>query len=418
MKRARVVIVGAGFGGLEVARKLKKADVDIILLDKLNHHVSQPLLYQVATGALSAADIAVPLREVFCKQNNVEIRVGTVVGVQKKQKLITLADGEEISYDYLVLAPGARHSYFERPEWESYAPGLKTIDDAVHLREKILSAFERAERWAKNRALSEKWMTFVVIGGGPTGVEFAGALAELSKKTLADEYVRIDTTYAQVILIEALPRILPTFSEESAKEAEKALQELGVQVLTSTSVTHLSEGLVQCGDKTIAAGTIIWSAGNEAPSFLKTVDVPHDKAGRLLVTGRLHIEQYPEIFVIGDAACCIDSEKKPLPGVAAVAIQQAEYVAASIEKGGVLKRSFAYKEKMSLATIGRGKAVAKLGSRTFTGIVAWLSWCCVQLRYLVGLESRFFVFLHWLGLYCANHRHSLFMNHPLDEKKG
>ena len=418
MARPRVVIIGSGFGGLEAAKCLADEEVDILLIDRLNHHVFQPLLYQVATGALSAADIAVPIREIFKNQKNIECRMATVTSIRKEQKFIVLADGETLSYDYLIVAPGARHSYFGHQEWEKFAPGLKTLQDALSIRERIVVSFEKAERWSKDKEECEKNLTFVVIGAGPTGVELAGAIGEIALKSLAKEYKKIDTAKAKIYLIDALPRILPSFPEKVSIEAQKALEALDVTIMTNAMVKEVGEEYIEVAGKKIRVGTIIWAAGNEAPPLLRSLETSLDRQGRVLVQPDMSVKGSPELFVIGDAAHSIDNNQQPLPGLAPVAKQQGNYVATIIAKGlkPSKRKPFLYNDRGTMATIGRGQAVALVKGKIYSGLFAWLAWCFIHILYLIGFENRFSVFFRWISLYITYHRHVLLIKQPMDEE--
>ena len=332
MKKPRVIIIGAGVSGVEAAKRLKNANVNILLIDQSNHHLFQPFLYQVATGALSEADIAIPLRELFSRQKNVEICMATVSRIDKEKKKVVLGDETELSYDYLVVATGARHSYFGHKEWEPYAPGLKSISDTMTIRDRLIQAFEKAERWHTDPEEVRKNLTFVVVGAGPTGVEIAGGIAETAFRSLAHSYRNIDSTKAKIYLVDALPRILPAFPDIVSQKAKKALEELHVTVMTNTLVKGIGPDWVDLSGKVLPAGTIIWAAGNEASPLLKTLNTPLDKAGRAIVQKDLTIAGYPELFVIGDASCAFDMNNHPLPGFVPIARQEGRYVASLIER--------------------------------------------------------------------------------------
>lgn len=399
MPYPKVVIVGGGFGGLNAAKALKKTKVSITIIDKTNHHLFQPLLYQVATAALSPGEIATPIREVLRHQNNIFVMMGDVVSVEKEKKQIILGNGDEIDYDYLILAPGASHSYFGNDQWEPMAPGLKTISDALKIREEILICFEIAER-IEHPEDAAKYLNFAVIGGGPTGVEMAGAIAEIARKTLFKNFRRIKPEESNIYLIEALPHILPAYPQKLALKAEEDLRKMGVQVITGKKVTNITDEGVQMEDRFIPTKNIIWAAGNQASPLLKTLRVPLDRPGRVLVEPDLSIPGHPEIFVIGDAACAIGKNGKPLPGIAPTAIQQGRYVAKIIEKN-IPKENrppFKYFDKGSMATIGTRKAIAMVGKLQISGFIAWLAWCFIHIVYLVGFRNRFGVLVEWF--YC------------------
>ncbi|MES2200039.1 MAG: NAD(P)/FAD-dependent oxidoreductase [Chlamydiota bacterium] len=397
-------IIGAGFAGLSLATSLKKVKADLILIDKSNHHLFQPLLYQVATAALSPARITYPIREAFRKQPNTTVIMGEVSSLDKNQKKVFLANGETVGYDFLIVATGARHSYFGENSWESFAPGLKTIQDAITIREKILTSFEIAERLNEPEEINS-YLHFVIIGGGPTGVEMAGAIVEISKMSLKENYRKIKPEKAKVFLIEALPHILPSYSKKLSQKAKKDLESLGVTVLTGKKVTAITEDGVYMEDTFLKSKNIIWAAGNQASPLLATLDAPLDRQGRLLVESDLSVPGYPEIFVIGDAAH-IKGEGIPLPATASVAIQQGKYVAKLLSKGqfSLNRPPFLYKDKGSMATIGKGKAIAKMGKLEFSGLLAWLSWGLIHIIYLVGFRNRIRVLFEWLTLFITGQR--------------
>lgn len=402
--RKKVVIVGGGFGGLTAAKALKNSEYEVIIVDRTNHHLFQPLLYQVATAALSPGDIAVPIRAVFNDAENITVLMDEVKSVDKKAKKLRLTS-DEIAYDYLILAPGARHSYFGNPEWEKDAPGLKTVEDALQIREKILLAFERAELTSdlnERKAL----MTFVVIGGGPTGVEMAGAIAEMARKDLKDDFRRINTADAKIYLVEAAQGILTSYPEELSYRAKEDLTEMGVTVLTGKMVTAISETKIRLDQEEMDAGTVIWAAGNQASPLLKTLDVPLDRAGRVIVEKDLSVTGNPEIFVIGDSALFEDEKAGVLPGIATVAIQQARHAVKMIKAGSEQRKPFRYINKGSMATIGRAKAIAVVGGLKFSGVVAWMLWSFIHILYLIGFKNRFKVMAEWVWYYLS-FRHSV-----------
>jgi NADH dehydrogenase len=405
MSSSKVVIVGGGFGGLNTAKNLKKCQLDILLIDKTNHHLFQPLLYEVASAALSPGEIAIPIREILRKQENATVMMGDVVQVNKQARQVVLGNGERVSYDYLVLAVGARHSYFGNDAWEKFAPGLKTIKDALTIREEILISFEKAER-LDNISEAAKYLNFVIIGGGPTGVEMAGAISEIAHHTMFKNFRRINPEKSQIYLIEATPRILQMYPEKLANIAKKDLEKLGVQVITDKRVTNITDEGVQVGEIFYPCKNIIWAAGNQASPLLKTLDVPLDGAGRVLVEPDLTIPGHPEIFVIGDAAATMGKDGKPVPGVAPVAIQEGKYVASIIKKQlPKEKRSpFVYFDKGSLATIGKGKAIAWVGKLQLSGILAWFMWCFVHIAYLIGFRNRLSVMIEWFIFYLTGQR--------------
>ena len=398
-RKPRVIIVGAGFGGLQAAKKLAGTNVLITLIDRTNYHLFQPLLYQVATAALSPADIAAPVRAVLSKFKNVEVILAEVQSVDVDAKKVRTAD-REFDYDYLILATGARHSYFGHNEWERLAPGLKSLEDAIELRRRILMAFEYAEK-TSDEAARKAAMTFVVIGGGPTGVEMAGAIAEISRYTLAKDFRHIDPSRARVILIEGDPRLLSAFPEDLSRSAQKQLTHLGVDVRTGVRATNLNEHGVQLGDEFIPCHVKIWAAGNNASFIGKTLGASIDRIGRIVVNDDLSIPGHPEVQVIGDLANFSYQTGEPLPGVSPVAIQQGRHAARNILamiKGRKPQR-FHYWDKGSLATIGRNKAVADLKFMHLTGLPAWLAWLFVHIFFLIGFRNRLLVLIQWAWAY-------------------
>lgn len=404
MHPTRIVIIGAGFAGLKLATSLKKENLDLVLIDKSNHHLFQPLLYQVATAALSPAKITYPIREIFRKQPNTTVLMGEVNSIDKKQKKIFLSNGETLGYDFLVIATGARHSYFGENGWETFAPGLKTIYDAITIREKILTSFEIAERLSGLEPI-DPYLHFVIIGGGPTGVEMAGAIVEIAKTSLKENYRKIRPEKAKVFLVEALPHILPSYPQKLSLKAKQDLEKLGVTILTNKKVTAITENGIYMEDTFLESKNIIWAAGNQASPLLATLDSPLDRQGRLLVEPDLSVPEHPEIFVLGDAAH-VKTKQGPLPGTASVAIQQGKYVAKLLSKGlfSSNRPPFIYKDKGSMATIGKGKAIAKMGRLEFSGLLAWLSWGLIHIIYLVGFRNRIRVLFEWLTLFVTGRR--------------
>jgi NADH dehydrogenase len=398
-QRPRVIIVGAGFGGLEAAKKLACKDVQITVIDRTNYHLFQPLLYQVATAALSPADISAPVRSVLSKFKNVEVILAEVESVDVTAKKVKTPD-LEFDYDYLILATGARHSYFGHNDWEKLAPGLKSLEDAIELRRRILMAFEYAEK-IDDEAARKAAMTFVIIGGGPTGVEMAGAIAEISRHTLAKDFRHIDPSQARVILIEGDPRLLAAFPEDLSRSAKKQLVDLGVDVRTSTRATNITDAGVQIGDEFIPCRVKIWAAGNNASFVGKALGVPVDGVGRVVVNDDLTIPGHPEVQVIGDLANFSYQTGEPLPGVSPVAMQQGRHAARNVL--AMIKerkpRRFHYWNKGTLATIGRNKAVADLRFIHLSGLPAWLAWLFVHIFFLVGFRNRLLVFFQWAWAY-------------------
>jgi NADH dehydrogenase len=401
----RILIVGGGFGGLYAAKSLAKAKVRITLIDRKNHHTFQPLLYQVATAGLNPSDIAVPIRRILRRQGNVSVLLGEVTSVDTARKVVVV-DRDELTYDYLILATGATHSYFGHPEWEELAPGLKSIEDALEMRRRIYFAYEAAER-AASAAEREAWMTFVVVGAGPTGVELAGVLAEIAHHTLNGEFDNIDTKKARILLLEGGPRVLASYVPELSAKAEAQLRGLGVDVRTSTRVTKIDDEGVAIGDERIASKTVLWAAGVAASPLGKSLGVPLDRAGRVIVEPDLSIPGHPEVFVLGDLmALTIDG--KPVPGVAPAAMQGARYAADAIARTmrGEARAPFRYVDKGSLATIGRAAAVADFGRFKLSGFVSWLAWFFIHIFFLIGFRNRFLVMFEWALSYLTYERGS------------
>ncbi|MCB4820984.1 NAD(P)/FAD-dependent oxidoreductase [Roseicella aerolata] len=406
--RPRVVILGAGFGGLEAARALARAEADITLLDRHNHHLFQPLLYQVATAALSPGDIAWPIRSIFRRQRNVQVVMAEVTGIDTAARIVHAGE-LALPYDALVLATGATHSYFGRDDWAPVAPGLKQIEDATDIRRRLLLAFERAEITA-DEAERRRLLTFVVVGGGPTGVELAGAMVELARHALAREFRRIDPSQARIVLIEAGPRILPTFPEELGRVAHRSLERMGVQVLTGTRVTECEATGVQCGEERIAASTIVWAAGVVASPTGGWIGAERDRAGRVKVAPDLSVPGHPEIFVVGDLAAVTDAKGRPVPGNAPAAKQMGRHVGrllAARAAGSAAPEEtvpFTYRHHGDLATIGRRSAVVALDGIRLTGLIGWWFWGIAHVWYLIGFRSRVVVSFEWLWSYLTFQR--------------
>jgi NADH:quinone reductase (non-electrogenic) len=409
--KPRVVIVGAGFGGLNAARTLGSAAVQITVIDHKNFHTFQPLLYQVATAGLSPGEIAAPIRSILRSHKNIEVLMGDVIGVDLEKRIVETGD-TSLPYDYLIVAAGATHSYFGHDEWEPFAPGLKTIEDALEIRRRVLLAFELAERQAASGETSAP-LNFVVIGGGPTGVELAGTLAEISRYALAHDFRSIDPSRTHILLLEGGPRVLPTYAEDLSRSAEEQLKHLGVEVRTSTMVTQVEAGTVQFGDTRIPATVILWAAGVAASPLGKILTKSVDRAGRVPVQPDLTLAGHPEVFVIGDLAAAKDEKGKLLPGVAPNAIQQGKYVAKVIreetesadgKKSTSARKPFHYWDKGSLATIGRSAGIAQFGKIHISGFVAWLSWLFVHIFFLIGFRNRILVFIQWAWSYFTYER--------------
>jgi NADH dehydrogenase len=398
MLRKRVVIIGGGFGGLTVARSLRRADV--VLIDRTNHHLFQPLLYQVATAALSPSDIAWPLRTIFRSRPNVRVVMDEALSIDRAARLVRLRNSTPVAFDILVIAPGSRHAYFGHDEWEPFAPGLKTMADAVRLREKMLLAFEEAERRRIMTGTQDR-LTFVIVGGGPTGVELAGALAEIGRKAMGPDFPTLQLDDLAIVLVEGGPRILPAFSADLSAKATTALARMGVTIRLNSPVSAIRADGVMIGDEFIPSTSTIWAAGNRASPLLNTLAVPQDASGRVKVQPDLTIPGDPWVFAIGDAAHCIGRDGNPLPGLAPVAMQQGRYVADIIENATApeQRRPFAYADRGMLATIGRAQAVAQLGRLRFSGLLAWLLWCMVHIFFLIGFRNRVRVMMEWMWYY-------------------
>lgn len=401
-----LVIVGGGFAGLWATRALKSAPLRITLIDRCNHHLFQPLLYQVATAGLSSPDIAAPLRHILRGQGNVEVRMDEVVGIDAAARSLSLADGHALQYDYLLLAAGARHAYFGHDAWETHAPGLKTLDDALEIRRRILHAFERAEA-ADDPHERDAWLHFAVIGGGPTGVELAGTLAEIARHTLKREFRRIDPSAARIRLIEAGPRVLAGFPEALSEAARRQLERLGVEVVTGQPVAAIDARGYRIGEHEQAAGTALWAAGVAASPLGALLDAPRDRAGRVIVEPDLSVPGRPEIFVAGDLAS-VQQDGKPVPGVAPAAKQMGRHVGDAI-RARIAQRpatTFRYRDFGNLATIGRMAAVVDLHGLRFSGLLAWWFWLAAHVFFLIGFRNRLVVLLNWAWAYWTYQRHA------------
>ncbi len=412
---AHVVIVGAGFGGLNAAWALRRANVEVTIIDRRNHHLFQPLLYQVATAGLSPADIAYPIRSIVRHNLNTRVLLDDVLAIDLGNRRVTTTQGA-IQYDFLIVAAGADNSYFGHSEWSHYAPGLKSLEDAVNIRQKILLAFELAEREHDDDA-RRTLLTFVVVGGGPTGVELAGAIAEISRQVIVSDFRRIDPREAKIILVEAGPRILPTFDEGLAAKAAAALTERGVEVLTDSPAKAITRDLIRLDKSEIRARTIIWAAGVAASPLAKTMGVELDRGGRVKVRSDLTVERHPEVFVIGDLAMCVDVEGRTMPGLAPVAIQQGRHAAGNIARAlsGKPYLQFGYVDKGALATIGRAFAILQRGRLKLSGRLAWLIWSLVHIAYLIGFRSRVIVMLEWSWAYITYQRGARLITGDIEE---
>lgn len=397
--RPRIVIVGAGFGGLNAARALARLPVQVTLVDRRNYHTFQPLLYQVATAALSPADIAAPIREILARRKNVEVMLGDVESFDLVDRKVYLR-GFELSYDYLIVAAGATHAYFGHDDWEPVAPGLKTIEDALEIRRRILLAYELADRDAALTG-NHAPLNFVVVGGGPTGVELAGTLAEIARKSAAENFRHIEVSQIRILLVEAGPAVLSSYAPDLQRSAVKQLERLGVEVRTNSAVTDVSLGKVCIGDEVIPSEVTLWAAGVAASPHGRALGAPTDRHGRVLVEPDLSIPGHREVFVIGDLAALKDEHGRPLPGVAPVAIQEGKYVARQIaaDMARRKRQNFRYFDKGSLATIGRAAAIAQIGKIHLSGLLAWLTWLFVHIMYLVGFRNRVLVIMQWAWSY-------------------
>lgn len=396
MKRPQIVIIGGGFGGLSAAKALKNVLADVLVIDRTNHHLFQPLLYQVATASLSPGDISAPIRHILRRQKNTSVILAEVRGIDVNRKVVHIdLPDREIPYDYLIVASGSHHAYFGHDEWEAHAPGLKTVDDATEIRRRFLLAFERAEK-SSDKAEQEAYLTFVVVGGGPTGTELSGALPMIARRALYPDFRNIDTRKTRVILLEGGPRILPSFPEDLAEKAREALTDLGVEVRTSSIVTRVESDAVFVGNERIPTRTIFWAAGNAASNVGAMLGVPIDRVGRVLVKPDLSIPGHQEVFVAGDLAF-VEQDGRQVPGVSPAAIQEGRAAARNIRRiiGHRPTKPFRYFNKGDLAVIGRSRAIADFGRVRFSGRIAWFLWLFVHIMYLVGFRNRVSVFIEW-----------------------
>lgn len=398
--KPRVVIIGGGFGGLYAAKTLANRAVDVILIDRNNHHTFQPLLYQVATTVLSPGQIAAPLRFILRRAKNIEVLLDEVKTISPDERAIALSSGETITYDYLVVAAGARHSYFGHDEWESNAPGLKTVDDATEIRRRILSAFELAEREAFLSGNHEP-VNFAIVGGGPTGVELAGAIAGIARQVLVNDFREIDTTRARVMLFEGTDRLLGMFSPDLSDSAKRQLEALGVEVHLNSLVTQVESDRIKVGSDWIPARVTVWATGVAASPLGKLLSSDVDRAGRVSVQPDLSLASHPEVFVIGDMASLVDTRGVRVPGLGGAAIQMGSLAAVNIIKSivGQPRHSFTYKDKGSMATIGRNRAICQVGKLHLSGLIAWLAWGLVHVMLLIGFRNRLFVLAEWIWSY-------------------
>jgi len=400
-----IVIIGGGFAGLYTARGLKGVDADVTVVDQHNYHLFQPLLYQVATAALNPSDIAAPIRGILRRQKNVRVILGEATSIDVNAKRVQLADGTALAYDHVVIATGATHSYFGHADWERVAPGLKTIDDALEIRRRVLIAFEAAER-ESDPVTQRAWLTFVVIGAGPTGVELAGALSEIARKTLVRDFRNFNPESARVVLLEGKERVLPLYPPDLSEKAREQLTKLGVEVITNAVVTDVDETEVRMGERGIFTRTILWGAGVQASPLAQSLGVPLDRAGRVLVEPDLTIPGHKDVFVLGDLAAVEQHDGSFVPGVAPAAIQEGQHTAMNLERAveGQPLRAFKYNDKGSLATIGRAAAVADLGRLHFGGFFAWMAWLLIHIFFLIGFRNRFLVITQWAWAYFTYQR--------------
>ncbi len=398
-KRTRVVIIGGGFGGLKAAEALARLPVQITMVDRKNHHTFQPLLYQVATAGLSPAEIAAPIREILARHEDVEVLLGEVVDFDLERRIVKL-DDFELNYDYLVVAAGATHAYFGHDEWEPFAPGLKTIEDALEIRRRVLLAFELAEREAAVTG-HHRPLNFVVVGGGPTGVELAGTLAEIARKSLAEDFRHIDPKKTRIVLLEAASSLLSAYPEDLRKSAKRQLERLGVEVRLNSAVTDVSPTDIHVGNDVMPASMVLWAAGVAASPLGRALRGPVDRAGRVLVEADLSLPGHRDVFVIGDLASLKHADGTQLPGVAPVAMQQGRWVSQQIaaDLAGNARKPFHYVDKGSLATIGRAAAVAQFGKVHISGYLAWLSWLFIHIFFLIGFRNRIIVMIQWAWSY-------------------
>jgi NADH dehydrogenase len=410
--KPHIIIIGAGFAGLEATKIFKNKAVSVTLIDKNNHHLFQPLLYQVATAGLTPADIAIPIRFILRHQQNVKVLMGEVLRIDALRKCVILMD-QEISYDYLIVAAGATHTYFGNNSWASIAPGLKTIAEGIEIRRRILSAFETAERCANDHQRQDI-VTFVIIGGGATGVELAGAVAELARVSMVSDFRKIDPRQSKILLIEAGPRLLPNMPEQLSKKALELLQDLGVEILLNTAVSEITENYIMAGGRKVPARTIIWSAGVVGSTLGKTIGSPTHRNGKVIVNEDLSIPGYPEIFVVGDLASVKQVSGKPVPGLAPAAIQEGRRAARNILRllRGKPTCEFRYSDKGTLATIGRSAAVADLGRLKLSGFLAWIIWLSTHIFFLIGFRNRLIVFIQWAWAYITFQSYSRLITYP------
>ena len=414
----KIVIVGGGFGGLSAAQEFGDYEADITIIDKTNHHVFQPLLYQVATAALSPADIAEPIRSVLRKNKNITVVMDEVVDIDRAEREV-VTNNAKYPFDYLIIAVGSRHSYFGKDEWEKYAPGLKTLNDALYIREKILTSLEEAEKM-NDEEKAKKYLTYVIVGGGPTGVEMAGAIAEIVNISMMKDFRNIDASKTKVYLVEGEPKVLPTYPADLSDRAVIDLESLGVEIIFNQRVTDISNEGVKVADRLIETKNIIWAAGNKIPPLIRTLNTDYDRLGRVFVNPDLSLKDDPDIFVIGDAASLNDKDGNLLPGIAPVAMQEGRYVAKIIMEGkdADLRESFRYFDKGTMATIGRARAVCIIGRLKFKGYFAWVLWGFIHILYLISFRNKFRVMAEWAWYYLTFRRGiRLITGHPSKGKE-
>ena len=415
----KILIIGGGFGGLWTAKALANKPVDVTLIDRKNHHVFQPLLYQVATAVLSPGEIAQPIRRILHKFKNIEVILGEVTSFDRDGKSVILSDGSRITYDYLIVAAGARHAYFGHDEWETSAPGLKTLEDAVEIRRRVLLAFELAERETYLTGV-DRQLNFVVIGGGPTGVELAGAIAGIARQALAKDFKAIDTRKAKVLLFEGSDRVLGTFGNDLSESAKSQLESLGVEVRLNSLVTKIEPGRIKAGDEWLDCDVVLWATGVAASPLGAALASEMDRAGRVLVEPDLSLPGYKEIFVIGDMASILQKDGKPVPGVSPAAMQMGQLTAANILRDlkSLPRKEFEYLNRGTMATIGRSKAIADIGGYQFKGFIAWLMWLFLHVMFLIGFRNRFAVMFEWFWAYLTRERSARLITGDADELKN
>lgn len=418
--KPKVVVIGGGFGGLWAAKALANKPVEVTLIDRKNHHVFQPLLYQVATAVLSPGEIAQPIRRILHKARNVEVILGEVVGFENEKQVVRLSDGSRVGYDYLIVAAGARHAYFGHDDWEHEAPGLKTLEDAVEIRRRVLMAFETAERDAYLTG-NQRQLNFVVVGGGPTGVELAGAIADIARKALAKDFKAIDTTSARVMLLEGSDRVLGTFASDLSDSAKSQLESLGVEVRLNSFVTDVEPGRVKVGKEWITCDVVLWATGVAASPLGKALGMEIDKAGRVFVEPDLSLKGFKNIFVIGDMASLMQENGERVPGVSPAAMQMGGATAKNILRDlkGEPRQNFRYVDKGSMATIGRTKAIAEAAGFKFKGFIAWMMWLFLHVFFLIGFRNRFSVLFSWFWAYLTRERSArLIMGDAVEMRNG